>query len=334
MTRFYTHSITVALCTLLMFFGCSSDDGSGGEEHGGAGGMNINGAGGSAGEAGMGGEDGTGGEIMRGAGGNAGNGFGAGGAVGGTEYGPYPTFDGLEIARGQGAVAGRIVNGDGEPIAALDVLCCSLSICLTGSTDEDGVYLITHIDADDSYKMQVSDRNNAYTTLVYHQAVASGELTVLDGDLVLPTMVSPMVEWTSEAGGTVELAGGALTLTAGADELEYPLGLEEMIQADRIAGPDFPPYSSSPWGESADSTFGFLLNPVHVHSSGVIGLEIRDEAVGEAGSVWRIFSVEPDSGVLEDAGTATVNAEGVLTSDEGGSLHHVTTIILVPEASE
>ena len=130
------------------------------------------------------------------------------------------------------------------------------------------------------------------------------------------------------------LADGALTLTANPGELEYPLGFDEEIQADRIEGLQLPPYPSRPWGDSVESVFGFVFNPVHIHSSGTLNFEVRADGLGPNGSVWQVWSLEPDMGTLEAAGTATVNADGVLTSDENTQLHHVTTLIFAPMTTE
>ncbi len=336
MFRSSLYSLSVLIILTVFGFGCSGNGSKTAESPDDVGGGS--GSGGAAGEVGSGHSGGSGGTAgldsneLGGAGG-ADEGRGPGGTDG-PDYGDYPTYEGLELPADVGAVAGRIINAEGEPIAGLPILCCSLQICLTGATDGDGVYFITDIDADDSYKMQVTDRNGTYTSLIYYQAIVGGELSLLDGDLVLPNIRSDLVAWAAESGGSVTLANGALTLIANPEELEYPLGFDEEIQADRIEGLQLPPYPSTPWGEAVESVFGFVFNPVHIHSSGALSFEVRDDGVGPNGSVWQVWSLEPDMGILEEVGTATVNADGVLVSDENTQLHHVTTIIFAPMANE
>ena len=64
---------------------------------------------------------------------------------------------------------------------------------------------------------------------------------------------------------------------------------------------------------------------------GATGTAGSGDDVGAEGSVWQIYSINPDTAAPDDVGTATVNAEGVLVSDEDAMLMNMLTIILAPE---
>ena len=293
---------------LVLATGCGSS-GSGDDSMSGGGGE-----GGAGAAAGMGGAGGAGG-----AGGTGG--MGGAGGVGGSNMVPPP----------EGSVAGRVVNEEGEPLADLRVLCCSHSICYTESTDAEGRYLIEGVAVDDVYKMQAADPMQVYSSLYYYQELRADEVSELPRDVILPRRASERVAWAAETGGPITLAAGSLELIAAPGALEYPIGLEETISGDRISGTILPPYTAEPWAGRGEQLVVFTFTPAPVVSSEPVQLRVSGDDVGAEGSVWRIYSINPDTAAPDDVGTATVNAEGVLVSGEDAMLMNMLTIILAPE---
>jgi hypothetical protein len=307
-----TFLIGLVSLTLILMAGCDS---SGEQTDAEAAGGGV-GAGGASGASGAGGAGGAGGAV--GAGGAGGEG-GEGGA--GIRNMPPPP---------EGAITGRIVNEEGRALADMRVLCCSHSICYTESTDADGQYLIGGIPVDDVYKMQAADPTQEYSGLYYYQEIRADEVSELPRDVILPRRESEPVEWLKETGGAVTLAGGALELVAAADSLDYPIGLEEMISGDRIPGTILPPYTAEPWAGRSEQLITFTFNPSPISSMAPVQLRVTADDVGVEGSVWTIYSINPDSAAPDVVGTATVNGDGVLVSDEDAMLLNMLTIILAP----
>ncbi len=270
--------------------------------------------------------------------GGAGGAGGAGGSgaledAGGVGQGGMPIGRGGDVGAPSlppASVAGRVVNEEGEPLVDQRILCCSHSICYSGATDTDGRYLIGDIDPADVYKMQAADPMQIYSGLYYYQEIISGELSELDRDVILPRRLSETAPWSVEDGGSVTLANGALELIAEAGTLEFPIGLEEELSGDRLSGSILPPYTEEPWSGRIEQIIAFTFNPGPISAARPVRMRVSTDDVGAPGTQWRIYSINPDTAAPDDVGTGTVDADGVLVSDDESALLHMLTIILVP----
>jgi hypothetical protein len=227
-----------------------------------------------------------------------------------------------------GVVRGRLVNLEGAPLGNLIVLCCDASICYAGASDDDGVYEFEEITAG-GWKMQVTDTEDIYVDMVFYQAVVAPGVNSPPGDIVLTRRTEPTVLWPADVGGDATLAGGALVLTSAPGSLKYPSGLaEEAILAQRVPLDVLPPFDHEPW-KDAPGALAFFLDPIHVKASSPVGLRALAEGATPGASVT-IWSVEPNSGVLQNAGLGVVDEDGWIVSDAEASLTQLTALILVP----
>ncbi len=230
-----------------------------------------------------------------------------------------------------GAVTGRIVNGDGEPLANIKVLCCTSSICETGETLEDGSYIFEQLEVEPR-KMQAADLTKTYMELIFYQDVIADQMNTLSRDVVLTRRNDEPTTWLEDIGGTVSLAGGELELQAGPESVDYPFGIfDELIQGETMAGSILPPYGTEPWLDQMEQSFGYVFYPVHIITHEPVSFVIRRDGLMDSGTIYRIWAVDPDDAELIDSGTATVGDDGDLASDPDSTLTDLTTIILIPE---
>ena len=235
------------------------------------------------------------------------------------------------IPSDKAVLAGRVVNQEGMPLEGLRVLCCSHNICYQDETGDDGRYLIADIDIDDVYKMQAADPTKTYTSVYFYQAITGGEYTKLEGDIILQPRDMTPIPWAVEGGGSVQLANDTLELTAQPGSLTYPTGLPEEIAADPIAGTILPPYKGVDWTEKNETLIAFVFNPAPIGAMSPVGLKISSSKVGEPGDRWTIWSLNPDTAVMESVGEAVVEDNGDLVSADDALLQNLNTIVLEPK---
>jgi hypothetical protein len=228
-----------------------------------------------------------------------------------------------------GSIAGRLVNDEGAPIAGLTVLCCDMGICIMGGSDENGDFVCEDLELG-PWKMQVADPSGDHVDMVFFQTVESAGPNLPSREIVVTRTTQSPTAWESMTGGEAVLAQGALRLSADPGALSYPVGTrDEAILSQEIPLSALPPYDREPWLEAPERARAFFMDPVHVSSSSPVSLVVATE--GEtAGNVFLIFSVDPDTGQLNEAGTATVDTQGRLVSDPDSNVTELTALLLVP----
>ena len=235
-----------------------------------------------------------------------------------------------------GSIKGRIVDADGHGLAGLKVLCCTSSLCVSGETESDGRYRFDDLEIYDeslseARKMHVTDLSGAYMDIVFHQVVVAGEVRELQNDVAMtPDSGVPSI-WDEDTGGTVVLAEGKLELNAPPESLIFPFGLNDsMIRAVSIMAKNVPPQDLEAWVGHEDETISFLINPLDIRSKEALGLIVFDDVEREAGSKFEVWSLNSSKGVMEKAGTASVQSDFRILGDDDLNLTRVSMIILVP----
>jgi len=242
---------------------------------------------------------------------------------------PGDKLSGVEVPAGEAATAGRLVDTTGAPVEGVRVLCCSSETCLIDSTDADGVYLHIGIDPTHRYKMQVTDTEGRYSDLLYYQPYAVDTLSTMETDVIVHPLSAELIDWPADTGGQVSLAGGELSLTAEPGALDYPLGKPKTLQAERVPVDQLPPYSPAPWGDTPGA-LAYVFTPATVEITTPAALEITLTEPLEEGASYAIWNADSHTGDMVAAGTATVNAEGVLVAEDTSEITYFSTLVLFP----
>jgi len=252
--------------------------------------------------------------------------------TGATDTGSESNADAGHTQMVLGAVEGRVVDLDSKPLANLRIACCTLDLCITGETDNDGRYYIDLLD-EGPRKMMIVDPSEAHLTLVYYQYVPDGEIARLANDIILPRRVNPKVTWLPEIGGTASFLGGQLTLTTEVNSLLYPPSTSTAakgLNVERVAAENLPPYPILPWeGREAD-TLAFVADPPGVEASKAVVMEVQTSSTST--KTYDIWTLETKLAQLEKVGTTTITRPGYITSAADAKIKKLTTIILVPHA--
>jgi hypothetical protein len=231
-----------------------------------------------------------------------------------------------------GGITGRILNRGRAPLAGLKIMACSSSICRTSDTDANGEYLFTDLIVEPRH-VQVYDFSNVYLSVLYYQDVFPNEVNVLSRDVILPDLTTPPRSLPVATGGTVVLADGAFELTVAPNTLEYPMGYdEEVIQAERLAGEEIPPYDIEPWLSQAEHSFAFAFYPHKIKTTESAHFTIKAGITQPEGSKYQIWTAHFTTATLHRVGTATVEATGHLVSDPDSTIKDLTTVLLIPDA--
>ncbi|MCB9732527.1 MAG: hypothetical protein H6745_07940 [Deltaproteobacteria bacterium] len=287
------------------------------------------------------GDDGGGGASDTGAADTVGGGDTAAGDTGGT---PGNRFADRTPPSGQAALGGKIVDQDGNPVANQRVAACSQQECPIVQTDADGIFFHASLPPDRPRAIYShgthSFRNPGptYATVVVRQAPAAD--TVVDvGDLVLPVLEGEPVAVDPAVGGTFLLADGAFEVTIAAGALDFAIGTpeeSEKLQAGHVAVADLPMYASRPWAGKEARSVAFSTAPWEAHSAEPVAFVVHGSTEA-AGTVFDVYQVEPfttDVEVVaepEKVGTATVDENGDIVSDAGGTLESLIVVVLVPQ---
>ena len=238
-----------------------------------------------------------------------------------------------------GSIKGRIVDETGNGLVGLKVLCCTSSLCVSGETESDGRYRFDDLEIYDeslseARKMHVTDLSGAYMDIVFHQVVVAGEVRELQNDVAMtPDSGVPSI-WGEDTGGAVALAEGKLELNASPESLIFPFGLNDsMIRAVSILAKNVPPQDVEAWVGHEDETISFLINPLDIRSKEALGLLVSDGVEREIGRRFEVWSLNSSKGVMEMAGTASVQSDFRILGDDDLNLTRVSMIILVPMES-
>lgn len=266
---------------------------------------------------------------------------GLGAACGDGTAGPgkVDRFGGVVVSPDLAAMAGRIVDFAGEPQAGIRVAACSDVECPFAETDAEGYFLHLDIPAIPR-RFEVFGQYDQFGSVAFRREFDPGELVDV-GDIVLPRLQGPAVAWDPAEAGSVEVAGGRIELTVEPDEadetgqrpkvLKYPLGTTQFdVQVGRVPGDEIPPFYNQPWAGKEDDTLAFSIVPFDLFALKSVRARVLDGVTKPPGTVYDIYDVDPLTGLLLEAGTATVNQDGVLVTDAASDLRDLTFFMFVP----
>lgn len=251
-----------------------------------------------------------------------------------------------------GRVQGRVVGVDGTPLAQVDVLACTLSTCVFGESDADGLYDVGGL-AMVPQKIQILGEPSGLMNTYHYQDPATANPNVLPRDVVAFETCEPeSVVWMPEpkslvAGDptTAIIADGRLELTGDSYVLEYPIGYDDLVCAKEVAPEHLPPFDVEPWLHAEDTTLAFLVHPdIEVKTvygyvepefeaaldAARIGLTVRgvDAPIGAMYGVW---VADHWTGILHRQGEAVVDAAGDLVTGMDSGPRSLNWVIFIPE---
>lgn len=248
---------------------------------------------------------------------------------------PDPTGDPMS-----GGAKGRVVRLDtGQPVVGIKVLACSAEACLQAKTLDDGTYTVGKLAAG-PHKMQALGSlpdpvtglmTPKYVTLVWNQEIELGFYDTAPRDILVPLLPeTPEGTWDPAVGGSITLADGALRLTAEAGTFDFPVGtfIYDMW-AVSVQAADLPPFDIEPWVGHEAGTLAFYVNPYHVEATEPVQAELLGTGAA-VGAVYDLYYPDGVVGLLQHAGTATVNAAGIVASDPDSTLLEISTLVAVP----
>ncbi|MEZ4267192.1 MAG: hypothetical protein R3F39_12510 [Myxococcota bacterium] len=249
-------------------------------------------------------------------------------------------FAGVVVAPDLAAMAGRILDFAGDPVAGIRVAACSDLECPFAETDAGGYFLHLDIPARPR-RFEIFGQYDEFGSLAFRREFDPGELVNV-GDVTLPRVQGPPAAWDPREAGTALIAGGRIELTVAPDKadgdgvrpkvLQYPLGTVRFdIQAGRVPGEQIPPFYNQPWvGKEAD-TLAFSVVPFDLFALKAVKFRVLEGVTKPEGTVYDIYDVDPLDGLLLPAGTATVDADGVLVGDKLSELRDLTFFMFVPQ---
>ncbi len=230
-----------------------------------------------------------------------------------------------------GSITGRIINRSSEPLSGLKIMACCSTVCRTSTTNSNGEYLFSDMIVE-SRHVQAYDFAGVYISVLYYQDVFANELNVLSRDVILPDLTTPPKSLPIATGGTVLLADGVLELTLPPNTLEYPIGYDqEVIQAERLMGYEIPPYDVEPWRDHQEDSLAFAFYPHKIKTSDSASFIVKSGVNLPAGAKYQIWTAFFTQATLHYVGTATVDDNGHLVSDEDALVKDLTTIVLIPD---
>jgi hypothetical protein len=231
-----------------------------------------------------------------------------------------------------GAVTGRLVHPDGQPIEAMRMLACTPSICYWDETDSDGRFLVSDLTLE-PLKMQTGDPSGAHLDLVFYHLLETEDVAELPGDVIVPMRDDEIAVAWPEDGGVVTLAAGQLELEVGANAVSYPVGtMDKAVRAMRLEGAELPPYDWAPWAGREDETFAFVVNPVGVTVTPSPRVRVLGGDPAPC-TTYRLWTVQAKTGALSYAGLMTTDmrdGEALLVSSPDTVIEEFTTLILSP----
>ncbi len=223
-----------------------------------------------------------------------------------------------------GCATGFIVDNEGCPVEGIKILACDDDSCITGDTDANGMYLISL--SAGWRKMQVMGTKKDFMTILFHTDVVAGSPSSPAKHVQLVPEATESAALVAETGGTAVVAGGALEITAEAEDAEFPIGFDEALSAVAAPVSSLGPYDSAPWAGKEDGTLAFHLGPATVKSKEK-GFSFK-VTTAVAGTTYAMYYVDGHDATLKDVGQATADDAGVV---EGSGVTSLTTLILIPQ---
>lgn len=248
-------------------------------------------------------------------------------------------FAGVVVAPDLAAMAGRIVDMAGDPVPAIRVAACSELECPFAETDAGGYFLHLDIPARPR-RVEIFGQYDRYGSVVFRRELNPGELVDV-GDITLPRVQGPATPWDPREAGTVVIAGGRVELTVAPDKadeagkrpkvLQYPLGTTDFdVQAGQVPGAKIPPFYNQPWAGKEADTLAFSVVPFDLFALKPVKVRVLEGVTKPEGTLYDIYDVDPLNGLLLPAGTAKVDAGGVLVADTTSDLRDLTFFMFVP----
>lgn len=249
-------------------------------------------------------------------------------------------FAGVVVAPDLAAMAGRIVDSEGEPVPSIRVAACSKFECPFAETDAGGYFLHLDIPAIPR-RLEIFGQYDQYGSVAFRREFDPGELVNV-GDITLPLLQGPAAPWDPREAGTIVMADGRIELTVAPDKaddtgkhpkvLEYPFGTTDFdVQAGQVPGEKIPPFYNQPWAGKEADTLAFSIVPFDLFALKAVTARVLKGVTRPAGTVYDIYDVDPLTGLLLPAGTAKVDADGVLVSDKTSDLRDLTFFMFVPQ---
>ncbi len=219
-----------------------------------------------------------------------------------------------------GSFSGTVLDEYGA-VAQGEVQLCA-SFCVTQQLDAEGKFLFSNLPSD-RYGFHVELGHDIAQGLFFFD-VESGQEN---------PMASPYyaIAWENE----VELQegdsepvriGGDMWLRVDTTTLQLPLGVDEYLMQGSPVPSELWPDLSTIDGE----LFGlWYLGPFNASFDPPAPFEISRSLGAEAGEQFRILVADYLGADWADGGTATVNEDGFIYSDEGSGVLYTTTVALV-----
>lgn len=244
---------------------------------------------------------------------------------------PANPYANTVVPADESAMTGRVVTQERAGFAGARVAACSDVDCPFSTADDEGFFLHDRMDPLPR-RFEIFGQYDQFGSVVFRREFTGGQLVDV-GEVVVSATTGPRAEWPKDTGGTVVIADGMLELTAGPDEIRWPLGTVDFdVQAAVVAVEDIPPYNEQPWVGREDGTVGFAIVPFDLLGKAPVEARVLTGVTKPAGTKYDVYHSDPLDGRLELAGTATVDADGVLATDEDCDLRDLTFILFVPRS--
>ncbi len=210
--------------------------------------------------------------------------------------------------------------------------------CLTGMTDAEGRYRFSGLPPKPR-KMEVISPEGVLD-LIYVQEVGPDHSPLV---VSLVYAVGEAVPWPSAQGGTVNLSGGQLGLTAAPGIREYGLGTDEEVRAGVLSLAELPPYSEAgsgpaPWQVEGAEGIAFVINPVHIQADAPVAFVVRATNAGRIspplGDDFDVYAVDVDTALYMPVGTAHRNEALEIVGHADAELLDVSVLILVRKGDD
>ncbi len=244
---------------------------------------------------------------------------------------------------GSGAIGGRLLDSNGDPISGFRAFACSDQECPLTQSGDDGLFLFGDLFPDReraiyAHGIHAFDSTTPQYANVILAANAVADTTQDIGDLVLPSLTGEPVAALASAGGTFTLANGELEVTVPAGALKYGLGTPEsnqVLQGGRVGIDQLPRYAERPWLGNEARSHAFSVAPWELRSEEPMSFKVFNTGEPE-GTIFTVYMVRPFTesieirGEPEAIGTAIVDADGTAVSEPGAMLTTMMVVILVP----
>lgn len=229
-----------------------------------------------------------------------------------------------------GCVAGALTDESGKPAEGVTVSACTALTCLRAVTAADGTYAIEGLPIV-PHRLEILAIPKGYMAMLFYREIMASEPSIVEHQVRLQTRPTESVPLPVEAGGTAAVAGGKLVVEAAPGTLIYPIGTaNEALTALEVDVADLPPYDIAPWTGKEKKSHAFLINPFPIKANASLSVTLTGETGVTAGTPYRLYAANADTGKLEAAGMLVADGQGKLVMQSGGSLESLTTLVVVP----